>query len=166
MGVETALIIGSMAVAVAAAGAGTYVAVQSSKNAAKAAKYNQEIAEENMDIAAGQAAQNEDAQRRRARFFLAKQRAAQAETGLEFSGSQLDIYEQSATEAELDSLTVRYQGELERRGFAQDASMAAFEGGVARQQRQAALIQGGVNTGSAMLSGYSSYRQYRGLTPR
>ena len=108
-------------------GAGTAVAsgVQESNNAEAEA----DLAEANAKAAAEQASAAEEVQRRRNRSILARQRAAIAESGIGFGGSAEKLQQDSAVQAELDALNVRYEGRLRGIGFRTDASFARTRSG-------------------------------------
>jgi hypothetical protein len=65
----------------------------------------------------------EQAQRRQARRAFGELRAQGAQAGLSDSVTFADVYSQSAAEAELDALNMRYQGETARQGLLFDARM-------------------------------------------
>lgn len=81
-----------------------------------------------------QAGQREDAQRRMARRFLGEQRAAFGQSGTGTGGSAADVMAQSARDAELDALTIRYEGDLRARGMKAEAEAARFAGRQAKRQ--------------------------------
>jgi hypothetical protein len=133
--------------AAASAVIGAYGIYQGGKNAeamakgqAQADEYNAEIDRQNAVAAQQQANAREEAQRRVARQALGEQRAALSQAGIGLSGSAADIYRQSATNAELDALNIRYEGGLQTRGLLaqselgrQSARMARINGRLERQ---------------------------------
>lgn len=132
-------------------------------NAAKAqAGAEAKVADYNAEIAGQQAGVAEDAQRRKAREFLARQRAAIGQAGIGLTGSSITLANQSATEAELDALNIRYEGTLRRTGFLNDAAAA-------RARRKAAGRSGYLRAGAQLLAGassaYGSYKSYRDSQP-
>lgn len=60
-----------------------------------------------------QTAAEEEAFRRQTQVQLAKQQAASGQAGVVPGGSYGDVYRQSAIDAELDALNLRYQGRLQ-----------------------------------------------------
>lgn len=160
-----------IAAVIAAAGTATtaYVASESAKEQGKQAQYdaefNAEMQEQNAGIAREQAGAEEAQVRRRTRLLMSRQRAAVAESGQSLTGSALDVYQQSAAEAELDALNVRYRGELEARGLLSDANLQRQQGATARRfansEAKGIKVGGAINTGAALLGGYSNYRQAR-----
>jgi hypothetical protein len=78
------------------------------KSAAQASDYNAAIAAQNAQTASEQGNANEEAQRRKARMVMGAQRAALAEAGIGSDGTASDLVEQSAVNAEMDALNIRY----------------------------------------------------------
>ena len=145
-----AVVIGAAAVAAV----GAYASAQSTKHAAE---YNAEVDKQRMDVAAQQGAANEDASRRRSGMVLGREAAALADSGTGLAGAHADVYQQSATAAELDALNERYKGKL---GFigAQDQNQ------LDSMSASAAERGGWFNAGAAALSSYGSYARFsRGL---
>lgn len=101
--------------------AGTIMETQGAKAEAEA---EGKVAAANAEAAAAQAGQAEDAQRRRNREFLARQRAAIGEANIGQGGSAGLLQEQTAAELELEALNIRYGGELRRQGFVAEERMA------------------------------------------
>jgi hypothetical protein len=129
MCLETALIAAGMSAATAgtvASGigfAGTALsalgAIQSGNAQARAAEYNAAAIQQ-------QAASNEASIRRNATRVRQAQEAAVGASGIELSGSPLEVIADSAANAELDALTVRYGGDVR-------ASQERARGAQARQ---------------------------------
>ncbi|PWR24985.1 hypothetical protein [Zavarzinia aquatilis] len=130
--------------------------IQQGNAAASAANWNAG----QMDAAATRtlAATNaeEDRLRRQQAQELGRQRAAFAESGLAPSGSVLDVMTESATNAELDALTLRYRGQVEANDLRNQGSITRWQG---RQARRAGYI----GAGAALLSGASSFAGMPGL---
>jgi hypothetical protein len=107
------------------------------------------MAEHNANATLQQAKANEDLQRRRSEAALARGRVAVSASGIEMSGSPLDVMAQSAADAELDALTVRYGGNVRADQL--------------RMQGRAAQSQGYMSAASNLLMGLSSAS--RGMKP-
>jgi len=105
-----------------------------------------QVLSEEARIAGEQAVAQGDAQRRQARQFLSMQAAAIGESGTGYGGSNAKLREQSAIEAELEALNIRYGGQLKQQGLRTEA-------GFAKQRGTSALIGSGLAAGSALLSG-------------
>jgi hypothetical protein len=102
-------------------------------------QFNIKVGEQNAALAAQQAGAREEDVRRRARQALGAQRAAIAQSGTGFAGSNFDIMRQSTANAELDALNVRYAGTLERMGILNDVEMRRFNDKVLKQQGKQAM---------------------------
>lgn len=107
-----------------------------------------DLASENATAAAQQTAVAENATRRRGRSILARQRAAIAESGIGFGGSSETLQQDSAVQAELDALTVRYEGRMRGLGFQTDAAFA--------RQRSKNAMTGGMLSATGQLLGGSA----------
>lgn len=112
--------------------AGTAMSVlgqlQQAQTARAVGRYNQQLSERNAAIARDQTAAEIIRQQRTARRVQGAARAAYGASGVTMEGSPLDVLEDNATQAELDTLTLRYRGELRAQGYEQAGDMARFEG--------------------------------------
>lgn len=115
--------------------------------AAKAAQRNAEIERQNAESARRQAAFEEDKQRFQNERLFGKQKALLAASGVDTtSGSPLGLMEDTAKEAELDALAIRYGGNLRAGGFEAKANMTEYEGRLAKQK-------GMMGAGKSLLTG-------------
>lgn len=135
---------------------GTIAEVQ---GAAAEAGAQAKVAQANATATGQQTAAAEDAQRRRNREFLARQRAAIGEAGIGFGGSTAKVQEQSAIEAELDALNIRYNGTLKRQSFESEAAMA-------RANKKSIVRAGFMKAAGGLLSGGADTFQAYGNRPR
>ncbi len=126
--------------------AGTAVASGYQQN--QQAKGEADLANANAETAAQQANAAEETQRRRNRSILARQRAAIAESGIGFGGSAERLQQDSAVQAELDALSVRYEGRLRGLGFQNEARFA-------RSRGRAAVTSGWLSAAGSLLGGMS-----------
>lgn len=131
-------------------------AIQQGNSARRAADYNAAMAEQNAAVELQQAGQREEAKRREARMILGSQRAAFAQSGGGMGGSAADVMQQSAINAELDALTLRYEGVLRARGLQAEAASERFAGKQAQRQ-------GYMQAAGSILSGAGSYMGYQEL---
>lgn len=100
----------------------------------------------------------ESALRRQTRRAFGELRAAGAQAGVAGSVTFGDVYAQSAAEAELDALNIRYQGTTARSGLLYDAKMA--------KALRPTWGQIGISAGARALSGgASSFAQPRQQAP-
>lgn len=151
---------------------GAYSAVQSGKTQSanyraqqQAEEYNATIQAQNAQVSRQQANAREETQRRRARQALGEQRAALAQAGIGLSGSAADVYGQSAANAELDALNIRYEGELDARGLLAQSELSRYSGQTAGVNARSARSAGRLDAASSLLAGasnaYGSYRTRR-----
>ena len=127
------------------------------KSQAQASEYNATIQAQNATVARQQANAREELQRRQARQVLGAQRAAIAQSGTGLSGSNADIYGQSAANAELDAMNIRYEGELDARGLLAQSELSKYDAKVAKMNAKTAKKGGYLGAGSALLSGATNY---------
>jgi 1-aminocyclopropane-1-carboxylate deaminase/D-cysteine desulfhydrase-like pyridoxal-dependent ACC family enzyme len=124
---------------------------------AQAAQYNANLKVMQAGVERQQAGAKEEAQRRRSRQMLGAQRAAIAQAGIGLGGSALDIAEQSELMAELDSLTIRYEGELRAKGLLAQADMDRYSADVYKFSGKQAKKDSFMRAGTAVLSGATTY---------
>lgn len=125
----------------------------------QAYRYNAKMAAQQGDIERQQAAAREEAQRRQADRVLGSQRAALAQSGGGMGGSALGVMKQSAAEAELDALMIRYEGDIRARGFDAQAEQERFAARNAKKagywQAAGTILGGGANYAGAKANGSS-----------
>ncbi len=160
----TALLLASAASAAANLAAGVQ-AYQQGRYEAQVAGTNARIATENAARARQDAARAEEAHRREARKALGRAAAASSQSGAAGGGpgqgSFGAVNTQSAREAELDALNIRYGGEMEAYGNLTEAALYRAERKAALTRAKGGLITGILGAGAAGLSGVSDYRSYR-----
>lgn len=122
--------------------------IQQGNSAKAAAEYNARVAENNAITARQQAAAQEEQHRRLARRQLGQMRAAYGASGVTMEGSPLDILAQSAKDAELDALNIRYGGELKAQGLESEAVLERYRG-------KSAQRAGYMGAATGLLSGAS-----------
>ena len=137
------------------------MAAQAQAKAAQgAAEYNATIKRQQAASELQQANAREEQQRRGTRQVLGQQRAALAQAGIGMGGSALDIEEQSADRAELDALTMRYEGDLRAKGLLAAAEGAEYEGRAAISAGKNAMTGAYLSAGASLLSAAGSYKYY------
>lgn len=129
----------------ASAAVSAYGAASEGEAAAAEGEAASQIAKQNADAAAAQAGQAEQAQRRRNREFLSMQRASILESGVGYTPTATALVSQSAAEAELDALNIRYEGVLRQQSLMAESAMASRRG-------KTALKQGYMKAASQLLS--------------
>jgi hypothetical protein len=108
---------------------------------------------QNLEIAGQQTSQAEEQQRREARQLLGAGRAAVAQSGLAMTGSAADIMKQSATNAELDALNIRYAGTLERMSILNEIGMLNYEKDLVKMRGKQAMRMRWGNALSGLFGG-------------
>lgn len=117
--------------------------------AKNAADYNSKVMGNEAAVSGMEANEAANTQLRQGRMALGRSTAAAVESGGGIEGSTGAVLHQSAVNAELDALNVRYAGKLRTDSFAEQSANDTFEG------KQA--------MGSAFLSGAGSVlKQYYG----
>jgi hypothetical protein len=123
------------------------------KAQANANEYNAKVSDMNAQIARNNASVREEAMRRKARQVLGQQRGALGQSGIQMTGSALDIIQQSTTMAELDALNTRYEGDLQARGLIATAVGERYQASAnrinARNAQTASFIKAGASVASA-----------------
>lgn len=104
-------------------------------------------------VAREQAGRDEEAQRREGRQALGAAAAAAAESGAGMGGSNALLIHQSAVNAEMDALNIRYGGAIKAAGLLSEAKNI---------KRQTPLLAGGQLL-SGLAGAYTQGRQVAGL---
>jgi hypothetical protein len=170
------MLIASAAMSAVGAVAGGVAASNSANAQANAADYNAKIQENqatvaryNAQSAGEQAAAREEMQRRRFAQVQGQAIAGLAQSGTDLaSGSNKDILDQNALAAELDALTIRYEGSQARDSYANTSSnlmsqaqLSRYNASAYRSNADAAMTGGFLNAGANLLSGASKYAYYK-----
>ena len=116
------------AAALAGAAVSAVGTIQQGAAAANAAEFNARVAEQEAELAKATASVEEERLRARNRALLASQIAATAKSGLGLAGSPLAVMAETAGQAELDALSVRFAGSTKEAFRRSEASIARFEG--------------------------------------
>lgn len=125
-----------------------YGAIQQGKAQKKMHDYNAAQLRQNAIIEQSQGNLREEAQRRKASQVAGQQAAAIAQSGGGMGGSAADIMRESAINAELDAMTIRYESELKSKGLKNQAAGEQYAGEVARQAGYYNAIGSVLNTGA------------------
>lgn len=133
-------------------------AVRSADASRKAQHTQADISKQNAAIAVDQANVNEESQRRRGAIARGKMAASAAE-GSGLDGTNLDVFQQSATDTEIDALNIRYGGKI---GQVSNLSQASLSDMGAQQANDAGYL----NAGAAALSAYGSYQRGSAKAPK
>jgi hypothetical protein len=150
MAAISTMVMATMAVATAVTAYGQY---QAGKAQEAAYEYNAKVQEQNAKVAQDKAAYEADKQAQRVRRLNATQRAAYAASGINLSGSALDLMEDSTTQGEMDRLAILYGGNVEAANARNEATLARFQGKSAAAAGQSAafgtLLGGASSVGMA-----------------
>ena len=142
-GTAGGLTLGSTALSMA----GTAVSAIAEK---RAQDFNARVADIQGAQAVEQAAIKASEIQRRGVQTQAEARTAIAQSGLELSGSQLDLLKQQQRQIELDALSAVYEGRVAQ-------ASAQTENRLARSRGRSALLAGVMGAGQQALSGRASY---------
>lgn len=112
-----------------------------------------DIDQNNLENTNRQYSAREEMLRRSARQALGRQRAAIAESGTEFSGTNLDLIGQSTASAELDALNLRYAGAIERAGIQNQIDLRTYNIAALRKGAKTAMKMRWFNAASALFGG-------------
>jgi len=151
-------IVGAVAAIVGAVVA-AYDTYESGQQQQAASEYNKKVARNQAQAARDAASIQEEAVRDRDRRLLARQRAEVGASGYTAEGSPLSVMLDSAQEAELEALRVRYGGAAQAAGAQSDAQLQSFYG---KNASRAGTIGAGTTllTGAAQAAGaYGRTRQ-------
>lgn len=145
---------------VAAAAVSVYAAVQSGKQQAAAAKYNQKVAEQNAQAAREQGAEAALQKQRQTAQKIGAMQANYGASGVDAStGTPLDVLTDSVRQGTLDSLTTQYQYNLRAAGYTDTSTLDGMES-------KNATTSGYLNAAGAALGGTAqaagSYNKYYG----
>jgi hypothetical protein len=136
---------------------------QASRGREDVARLNESVARANSTQELRAAAQEEMRIRRNGRAQLAEQFTAFAQSGAgvgDFTTTR--ALEESATNAEMDALNVRYRGELGARDQGLAAEGYKAEADNEKSTRSAIAVKTAFGVGTSLLSGYNKYRNPTG----
>jgi len=142
-GTSGGLALGSTALSMA----GTAVSAIAEK---RAQDFNARVSDIQGAQAVEQAAIKASEIQRRGTQTQAEARTAIAQSGLELTGSQLDLLKQQQRQIELDALSAVYEGRVAQ-------ASAQTENRLARSRGRSALLAGVMGAGQQALSGRASY---------
>ena len=116
--------------------------------------YNARVLEGHAEAARQSAAFEEVKQRREARRLKAAQRARYAKGGVVMTeGTPLRVLTETAAEAELDALAIRYAGEVKAKGYEAQAHISEMEADVSRWEGKQRKRAARLGAGRTILSG-------------
>lgn len=130
-----------------------------------AAKYNEKLAENQAVGARQEAAAAADRQQRQSAKTIGTMQASYAASGVSTEGSPLEVLEESARNAELDRLTILWNGEGRAQGYQNTAELERSRGknamasgylSAAGSAMKGFAMSGGGNSGASTASTTSS----------
>ena len=126
----------------------------------QAAQYNQQVAQQNVNIAASEGAAASALQQQQTEREIGAATAAYGAAGVqEGTGSAADVLEQSARNATLNNLTLKYNYRLKGLGY---TNLANLDSAAGQNEAQA----GTTGAAAALLGGATkAYTQFGGGTP-
>jgi len=127
-----------------------YSQIQAGEAAAKMGEYNARLLEYQAGVSRETAAYEEKRLRRGAERFKGKQRALYAKAGVTFEGSPLLVLADTAAEAEMDALAIRYGGETRARGYEMEAISSRWQGKMAKLTGRIGAVSTILSTGGQM----------------
>lgn len=138
---------------------GAVVGVVSSLSQAQAAsdtaKYNRDVANNNAIAAKQQGDAALIQQRKQAERRMGSIAAAYSASGVSMEGSALDVIEESAGQAELDSQNLQYNTRLKMQGYSDSANLYSA-------QADNAETSGYMGAANSVLKGYNTYKSNYG----
>ena len=101
--------------------------------------------------------------------LLGRQRARFAVSGFQLKGTPLLVMQETAAQAELDEIAMRYRGRLQAAGFRNQATMTRFEGKVrskaAKIGMMGTLLTGGMKMGQDYFGWFGGKGAGSSVTP-
>lgn len=137
------------------------VASQNAKAQQQAENYNAAVNIQNANQAGMLASSREQMQRSNTAQQLGQMRAAMAESGGGFTGTNAGVERQSDINAELDALSTRYQGVLQSRGYSAQAGLDYYQGRVAGVNATQAKTGSYFGAAEALLGGATDIYGYQ-----
>ncbi len=132
--------------------AGGYAQSRQLKAQAQADQYNALVGRQKAQNVASAANQQEEQQRRVARLAAGERRAAISQSGAGLGGSNADIDRQSEIMAELDSLNIRYGGQLQSTGLLNQANLDEASAKANKKAAKSAVTMGFIGAGTKLLT--------------
>jgi hypothetical protein len=142
---------------IAGAAFSAYGAIRAASAEKAAANYQRQVADNNATASRQAAVADERRQRMLASKQLGQMRANYAASGLSMDGSPEDVLADSATNAELDVLIIRSNGENRARGYQSDSNLSRMRG-------DSAAESGYLSAAGTLLGGAAkTYDHYQSL---
>lgn len=164
----TAATVGMLATTTAVSTVGALAGAKAQSNQMKSQAYadefNATVLKQNSEVASAEANQREELQRRQFGQLQGQALAGVAQSGTGFGGSNLDVLNQNAVNAELDALNIRYEGQMRARGLLAQSQLETMQAKAHRAGARDTMAAGFINAGSNLLSGATkAYGVSKGL---
>lgn len=125
---------------------------QKAEAAAQSSEYNAQINRYQANAALSQAAEDERRFRIKTSQFLGAQRANLGASGIQKDASALDVLESSASNAELDALTIKHAGQLKAWSYQTGANLDLSKAAAERAGGQNSMFAAGLKGAAGLLS--------------
>ena len=129
--------------------------LQEGEQEQQAQEFNAKVAEQQAQLTRESSALEEFKARKRLKLVSGEQRALFAKSGVTFSGSVIDVIEESISNAELDIATSNFNAEVKARGFESEAAQARIVGQQARRISR-------LRAGATLLTGVAQAASFGG----
>ena len=153
----TAATVGMLATTTAVSTVGALAGAKAQSNQLKsqayADEYNATMLKQNAEVASAESNQREELQRRQFGQMQGQALAGVAQSGAGFGGSNFDVLQQNAVNAEMDALNIRYEGQNRARGLLAQSQLETFQSKAHRAAARDTMTAGFINAGSNLLSG-------------
>ena len=123
------------------------------KAQAEAARYNQNVANQNAQMVMQSQAYNEQIQREKNQRLLASQKAAYGKAGVTMAGSPLDVQADTTFMMEQDILSSRYNAQIKSWQYQSQAGLMGLEASQYSRMSQYPVVGGYLGAGSTLLTG-------------
>ena len=133
-------------------------AASNSRAQAQAAQTNATIAQDNAHNTLLVADANEEATRRKSAYAMSQQRASLLSAGIGTDGTVADLIGQSAGNAELDALNVRFKGHVDATNYLNQGNQFLAQAGAANASASNAEDAGMYGAATSLLSGASKVK--------
>lgn len=125
---------------------------------ANAQQYNATVERQRADAALQQGNAQEELQRRQARVEAGRLRAGLVENGLALdSGTGADLVNENSVNSEMDALNIRYNAQMNAKGYKDQAVQDEYGATVSRANASAAKKAGYMGAAGAVLTGAGNY---------
>lgn len=133
-----------------------YAQYQAGDFAADIAEYNASLLREQARVSRETAKYEEVRLRKTVGRVKARQRALYAKAGVTFEGSPLEVMVETAGEAEMDALMIRYMGETRAKGMEMEAVSARWSGELQKLTSRIAAGRTILSTGAMLYGMYGT----------